>query len=111
MAKGSLGVHESRHTDTHSRLQSQPAGEDLGSRARLMVSPVLSSYLLLEMPKGALEKLQRVQSGGPPGRSLSGPAVSSQPREKRGQDEVAMAGARARCLCSGSWQSPSHGFQ
>ena len=112
MAKGSLGVRESRHTDTHSRLQSQPAGEDLGSRAGLMVSPVLSGYPLLEMPKGALEKLRRVQSAWPPGRSLSGPAVPSQPTEKCGQDEVAMAaGARARCLCSGSWQSPSHGFQ
>lgn len=76
-----------------------------------MVSPVLSGYLLLEVPKAALEKLQKVQSGWPPGHSLSGPAVPSQPTEKCGQDEVAVAGAQTRCLCSGSWQSPSHGFQ
>lgn len=88
--KGRLGVCESRHTDTHSPLQSQPAGEGLGSRAGLMVSPVLSSYLLLETPEGALEKLQRGQSGWPTGRSLSGPAVPSQPTEKCGEKEVAV---------------------
>lgn len=55
-----------------------------------MVSPVLSSYLLLETPEGALEKLQRGQSGWPTGRSLSGPAVPSQPTEKCGEKEVAV---------------------
>lgn len=56
-----------------------------------MVSPVLSNYLLLETPKGALGKLQRGQSGWPTGRSLSGPAVPSQPTEKCGEKEAAVA--------------------
>lgn len=49
-----------------------------------MVSPVLSNYLLLETPKGPWGSSREGQSGWPTGRSLSGPAVPSQPTEKCG---------------------------
>lgn len=72
----------------------QTAEGSLGSRARLMESPVSYNSLLLEMPKGALEKLQRMQRGWPAGLSLGGRAVPSQPTEKCHEKEVAAAGAR-----------------
>lgn len=79
-----MDMRADEHAHGYSSLCSQPAEGHLWSRAMLAAQPRMScSHLRLEMPKGALEQLQRVQSDWPAGQSLSGRGVPPQPTEKR----------------------------